>query len=111
MLCQHLHVFYPDPRDWSIEDTQHWLDWATKEFSLTGLNVQQLIMTGREMCSLGKEEFLARTPPYLGDILWEHLDMMLRGMSIIQFPCLWNHNYRERLSVIFSWWEEKSEKV
>lgn len=36
-------------------------------------------MSGREICSLGKEDFLRRTPPFMGDILWEHLDMMLKG--------------------------------
>ena len=36
-------------------------------------------MEGKEMCSLSKEEFLERTPPFMGDILWEHLEIMQRG--------------------------------
>lgn len=36
-------------------------------------------LDGREMCAMGKEAFLAKTPPYSGDILWEHLDIMQKG--------------------------------
>lgn len=36
-------------------------------------------MTGREMVELGKEKFLAITPAFTGDILWEHLDILQKG--------------------------------
>ena len=68
-----------DPRDWSDADIKHWLNWAIKEFSLDGVNLSNFNMKGKEMCGLGKEGFLARVPPFMGDILWEHLDMMLKG--------------------------------
>lgn len=38
-------------------------------------------MTGKMICEMGKEMFLAQTPPYVGDILWEHLDRLLRGKN------------------------------
>ena len=28
---------------------------------------------------MGKEMFLARTPHFMGDILWEHLERLLKG--------------------------------
>lgn len=31
------------------------------------------------MCAMGKENFLARTPPFMGDILWEHLEILQKG--------------------------------
>ena len=33
-------------------------------------------MDGHEMCKLGKEEFLDRTPGCVGDILYEHLQLL-----------------------------------
>ena len=33
-------------------------------------------MDGQEMCKLGKEEFLDQTPGCVGDILYEHLQLL-----------------------------------
>ncbi len=35
-----------------------------------------LQMDGKEMCKLSKEEFLDRTPGCVGDILYEHLQLL-----------------------------------
>lgn len=75
-----------DPREWSEADIKHWLNWAIKEFSLDGVNMSNFNMKGKEMCGLGKEGFLARVPPFMGDILWEHLDMMLKGKPVFPSP-------------------------
>ena len=62
--------------------------WAIKEFSLEGVDPGLLgTLDGREMCAVGKEAFLAKTPPYSGDILWEHLDIMQKG-ELSQFLVL-----------------------
>ncbi len=71
-----------DPRQWTEVDVTHWLNWAIREFSLEGVNPQNFTMRGKDMCALGKESFLARTPPYMGDILWEHLDILQKGITI-----------------------------
>lgn len=71
---------YLDPQLWSESDVNHWLQWAIKEFNLDGFDSQTFLMTGKMICEMGKEMFLAQTPPYVGDILWEHLDRLLRGM-------------------------------
>lgn len=68
-----------DPQHWTESDVAHWLTWSIKEFNLEGLDPQNFIMTGKSMCDMGKEIFLAQTPPYAGVILWEHLDRLLRG--------------------------------
>jgi hypothetical protein len=31
------------------------------------------------LCNLGKERFLELAPDFVGDILWEHLEQMLKG--------------------------------
>ncbi|KAH7946352.1 hypothetical protein HPB49_023413 [Dermacentor silvarum] len=68
-----------DPRQWTEMDVAHWLGWAIREFSLEGVNMPSFAMKGKDMCALGKESFLTRFPPFMGDILWEHLDILQKG--------------------------------
>ncbi|TDG47454.1 hypothetical protein AWZ03_006182 [Drosophila navojoa] len=66
-----------DPREWTEEHVIYWLNWAKNEFSLLSMDLGPFCkMTGREMVELGKEKFLAITPAFTGDILWEHLDIL-----------------------------------
>ncbi|KAH8356357.1 hypothetical protein KR084_005632 [Drosophila pseudotakahashii] len=66
-----------DPREWTEEHVIYWLNWAKNEFSLLSMNLDPFYkMKGRAMVDLGKEKFLAITPPFTGDILWEHLDIL-----------------------------------
>ncbi|XP_034488912.1 ETS-like protein pointed isoform X2 [Drosophila innubila] len=66
-----------DPREWTEEHVIYWLNWAKNEFSLISMDLGPFCkMTGREMVELGKEKFLAITPAFTGDILWEHLDIL-----------------------------------
>ncbi|KAG1673979.1 Protein c-ets-1-B [Nymphon striatum] len=68
-----------DPRLWKDVDVTHWLSWATKEFCLEGVSINCFAtMKGKEVCQLGKEALLARLPPFMGDILWEHLEILLK---------------------------------
>lgn len=69
-----------DPRLWSEEHVVCWLNWATKEFSLECNNIEAFSkMRGRDMVALGREGFLAKAPPFTGDILWEHLEILQKG--------------------------------
>ncbi|XP_043274998.1 ETS-like protein pointed isoform X2 [Venturia canescens] len=66
-----------DPRQWSEKAVHHWIHWAIREFSLEGVAMQPWQhMTGKEICAMGKDSFLARAPAFMGDILWEHLEML-----------------------------------
>lgn len=56
-----------------------WLLWATNEFSLVNVNLHQFGMNGQMLCNLGKERFLELAPDFVGDILWEHLEQMIKG--------------------------------
>ena len=56
-----------------------WLKWAENEFNLEGLCNNQLVMDGKRLFQLSEVEFLARTPMYAGDILWQHLDILRKG--------------------------------
>ncbi|GLG99111.1 ETS-like protein pointed, isoform P1 [Gryllus bimaculatus] len=64
------------PRQWTETHVAHWLCWAIREFSLEGVAMQHFRMQGKDICAMGKEAFLARAPPFMGDILWEHLEIL-----------------------------------
>ena len=60
----------------------HWLYWATQEFSLEAAQTasfETFQMKGKDIVALGRETFVARTPPFMGDILWEHLEILQKG--------------------------------
>lgn len=42
-----------------------------------------LTVSGKEIVSMGKDMFLAKTPLYMGDILWEHIERLLKGKLIV----------------------------
>ncbi|XP_014253624.1 protein C-ets-1 isoform X2 [Cimex lectularius] len=70
-----------DPRQWNETQVAHWLAWAIREFSLEGVKMQQFCMRGKDICAMGKEAFLSRAPPYMGDILWEHLEILQKEVE------------------------------
>lgn len=75
-------LFFPvDPWLWDEQQVCQWLLWATNEFSLVNVNLQRFGMNGRVLCSLGKERFLELAPDFVGDILWEHLEQMVKGSA------------------------------
>lgn len=36
-------------------------------------------MNGATLCGMGKDRFLDLAPDFVGDILWEHLEMLQKG--------------------------------
>ena len=69
-----------DPALWSAGQVAQWLSWAAREFSLEGVKFDNFSMTGKELLRLGRDAFLARSPPFVGDILWEHLEILQKGV-------------------------------
>ena len=70
-----------NPWLWNEQQVCQWLHWATNEFSLVNVNLQRFGMNGQMLCNLGKERFLELAPDFVGDILWEHLELLLRAES------------------------------
>jgi len=74
-----------DPRLWTRENVAHWLAWAIREFSLQGAHIDTFVahlnISGRQMCSMVKEDFLSRAPPFMGDILWAHLEILQKEVD------------------------------
>uniref|UniRef100_A0A1I8M942 PNT domain-containing protein n=1 Tax=Musca domestica TaxID=7370 RepID=A0A1I8M942_MUSDO len=81
-----------DPREWTEEHVLYWLNWAVKEFSLTMDMEPFRNLKGRDMIELGKERFLAITPPYTGDILWEHVDILQKDCEKPMDECVNTNN-------------------
>lgn len=57
--------------------------WAVNEFSLKGVDFQKFCMNGAALCALGKDCFLELAPDFVGDILWEHLEILQKGKWFI----------------------------
>ena len=74
-----------DPRLWSEAQVSSWLAWAIREFSLQGPHCDSFVaglnMSGQQMCQITKEQFLARAPPFMGDILWAHLEILQKEVD------------------------------
>ncbi|XP_022817556.1 ETS-like protein pointed isoform X2 [Spodoptera litura] len=71
-----------DPRQWNEAAVAAWLRWAAREFSLEGVALQQFARTqGKDICAMGREEFVARAPAFMGDILWEHLEILQKDVE------------------------------
>ncbi|XP_012679047.2 protein C-ets-2 isoform X2 [Clupea harengus] len=76
---KHICGIANDPHKWSRQHVMKWLHWASTEFSLTNVNFFKFDMNGQELCDLGKDNFLELAPDFVGEILWEHLDQMMKG--------------------------------
>ncbi|CAL1675912.1 unnamed protein product [Lasius platythorax] len=90
-----------DPRQWSEAAVAHWLHWAIGEFSLEGMAMQPWQhMTGKQICAMGKESFLARAPTtFMGDILWEHLEILQKGgYNHLRSPVCQDESQRDETS-------------
>lgn len=92
--------YFADPRQWTEEHVIYWLNWATKEFSLECMNIEPFSkMRGRDMIALGREGFLAIAPPFTGDILWEHLEILQKGKKQRAVLFIW----RVIFNIIHEW--------
>ncbi|XP_071327671.1 protein C-ets-1 isoform X5 [Trachinotus anak] len=65
-----------DPRQWTENHVAEWLTWTVNEFSLKNVEFDKFCMNGASLCAMGKERFLDLAPDFVGDILWEHLEML-----------------------------------
>ena len=88
-------IVFIDPRDWCPESVKRWARWIAQEFSIPALDESNFNITGVFLCSLRKDEFLKLCPPFVGEILWEHLDRLQSGkddwieiLKPVFLPCL-----------------------
>ncbi|RXM94312.1 Protein C-ets-1 [Acipenser ruthenus] len=84
-----------DPHQWTQSHVAEWLTWTANEFSLKDLEFHKFCMNGAMLCALGKERFLELAPDFVGDILWEHLEMLQKGYGIEHAQCVPPSEYSE----------------
>lgn len=77
--CSLLWLLGADPQQWTETHVRDWVMWAVNEFSLKGVDFQKFCMNGAALCALGKDCFLELAPDFVGDILWEHLEILQKG--------------------------------
>lgn len=80
--CILIWSLFSDPRQWTETHVRDWVMWAVNEFSLKGVDFQKFCMDGAALCALGKECFLELAPDFVGDILWEHLEILQKGKCV-----------------------------
>ncbi|XP_030621569.1 protein C-ets-1 isoform X2 [Chanos chanos] len=84
-----------DPKQWTQAQVREWLTWTVNEFSLKNVDFHKFCMNGANLCALGKERFLDLAPDFVGDILWEHLEMLQKAYSIEHAQCVPPSEYSE----------------
>lgn len=71
-----------------------WLTWTVNEFSLKNVDFDKFCMNGASLCAMGKDRFLDLAPDFVGDILWEHLEMLQKGKrSFTAGPDVFVHSF------------------
>uniref|UniRef100_A0A8C3SJF7 Uncharacterized protein n=1 Tax=Chelydra serpentina TaxID=8475 RepID=A0A8C3SJF7_CHESE len=72
-----------DPGVWTQDHVRQWLDWAVKEYGLEEVDVGLFQhVDGKELCKMGKEDFLRLTSPYNADVLLSHLAYLRQSMGM-----------------------------
>ena len=61
---------------WTSKHVAQWLEWSMQEFGLDAIDASKFQLTGSQLLSLSKEEFLERAPPFTGDVLYAHLKLL-----------------------------------
>uniref|UniRef100_A0AAY4DL67 ETS domain-containing protein n=1 Tax=Denticeps clupeoides TaxID=299321 RepID=A0AAY4DL67_9TELE len=74
---QHIYGISSNPRKWTKQHVLKWLQWASAEFSLTNVSFFKTISWNWRR-------------DFVGDILWEHLDQMMKVEPPENLPLLLN---------------------
>ncbi|KAM9114407.1 retroviral integration site protein Fli-1 homolog isoform 1-T1 [Pangshura tecta] len=76
-----------DPGVWTQDHVRQWLDWAVKEYGLEEVDVGLFQhVDGKELCKMGKEDFLRLTSPYNADVLLSHLAYLRQSSPTFTYP-------------------------
>lgn len=64
---------------------RQWLEWAIKEYGLLEIDTAMFQNTdGKELCKMGKEDFLRLTTMYNAEVLLSHLNYLRESKSHFQ---------------------------
>lgn len=85
-----------DPKEWTIAQVRHWLQWAVRQFNLTQIKLQDWSISGKELTNLTIEgdfinpmiirklfhsffvvvEFQQKVPNDPEDLFWTHFELL-----------------------------------
>ncbi|KFB36845.1 AGAP004337-PA-like protein [Anopheles sinensis] len=71
-----------DPKEWTVAQVKHWIQWAVRTFNLSDIKLQDWCINGKELCELDQDEFKLKVPNDQGGLFWMHLEM-LRQYKIV----------------------------
>lgn len=71
-----------DPAKWSVEHVRHWLMWAVRQFSLSGIELSEWAISGAELSKMTQDEFRARVTRDPFNSFWTHFEL-LRKCKIV----------------------------
>lgn len=68
---------FTDPRAWTVEHIQQWLDWATHEYQLLDIDLSKFLhIDGRALCRMSREELARLVNTQNAEVLFYHLDIL-----------------------------------
>ncbi|XP_022128006.2 DNA-binding protein Ets97D [Pieris rapae] len=75
-----------DPLNWSVQHVKLWIQWAVRQFNLTGVKLSAWNITGRDLCNITHLDFKEKVPSDPGDIFWTHLELLrkCKFIAVIQ---------------------------
>uniref|UniRef100_A0A8D2ZMR4 Fli-1 proto-oncogene, ETS transcription factor n=1 Tax=Scophthalmus maximus TaxID=52904 RepID=A0A8D2ZMR4_SCOMX len=75
-----------DPSLWSQDHVRQWLEWAIKEYGLLEIDTAMFQNTdGKELCKMGKDDFLRLTTMYNAEVLLSHLNYLRESSSSLSY--------------------------
>ncbi|XP_013177343.1 PREDICTED: DNA-binding protein Ets97D-like isoform X2 [Papilio xuthus] len=75
--ADHSRVHIPDdPADWSVQHVKLWIQWAVRQFNLTGVKLSDWSISGAELCAITNIDFKEKVPSDPGDLFWTHFELL-----------------------------------
>ncbi|XP_063372250.1 DNA-binding protein Ets97D [Cydia amplana] len=65
-----------DPADWSVQHVKLWIQWAVRQFNLTGVKLSDWHISGWTLCALTNLDFKEKVPSDPGDLFWTHFELL-----------------------------------
>nr|WKN12644.1 Fli1a [Haplophryne mollis] len=83
MTTNERRVIVPAPALWSQDHVRQWLEWAIKEYGLLEIDTAMFQNTdGKELCKMGKDDFLRLTTMYNAEVLLSHLNYLRESSTL-----------------------------
>ncbi|XP_053622193.1 DNA-binding protein Ets97D [Plodia interpunctella] len=65
-----------DPNLWSVQHVKFWIQWAVRQFRLSGVRLADWRLTGEQLCAMSNQQFKEKVPSDPGDLFWTHFELL-----------------------------------